>query len=376
MLAIGRFYDDRLQYEGFNISILLSSIYCIITYYIVFLFGRHELNKAKIFQYIFFVFVIISNLMLWIIYGLNDYGLSKFLDFVLITMPISIVISQVFKNKDIKYLLYVIFGVSIFLLFISLINVSDLILERQGVLGGGPIVLSRWLGIGALISFFYKPIKRYRLVLFPAFIVMALLTGSRGPIAAIFIVMLIHFFFNFKRLFLKTLLVLSLVIIAIFASGIHNQFLEIKTVSRVFMNMSEGGLAQSTEGRSILIQSSFEQIFKHPMGVGFGNWQDFSHLRSYFLTKDLFYPHNVFLEIFCELGVLVGIIFVIYVLIIFFYSFTLFIRNKNDLFQVLFYIFAFLMFNSMISGDFSDARMLFVFMSLISIKGLNYVNNL
>ena len=32
--------------------------------------------------------------------------------------------------------------------------------------------------------------------------------------------------------------------------------------------------------------------------------------------------------------------------------------------------------NYLISGDFSDARMLFVFMSLISIKGLNYVNNL
>ena len=183
-------------------------------------------------------------------------------------------------------------------------------------------------------------------------------------------------FFNFRRLFIKTLLILSLIIIAIFSSGIHHQLLEVRTVSRVFMNISDGGIAQSTEGRAVLFQSSFEQFFKYPIGVGFGNWQDYSHVRSYLVTKDLYYPHNIFLEIFCELGFLVGIIFIIYVIVVFFYGFTSFLRKKNYLFQLLFYIFAFLIFNSMISGDFSDARILFVFMSLISVKGLKYVNNL
>ena len=94
------------------------------------------------------------------------------------------------------------------------------------------------------------------------------------------------------------------------------------------------------------------------------------------ITKDLFYPHNIFLEIFCELGIFVGFIFIVYVIILFIQSFRLFINHNNELLKLLFYIFAYLLFNSMISGDFSDARLLFVVMSVLSVKELKYVNNL
>ena len=90
----------------------------------------------------------------------------------------------------------------------------------------------------------------------------------------------------------------------------------------------------------------------------------------------MYYPHNIFMEIFCELGLFTGLLFFVYVIKVFLDNFRSIIEQKNNLHQLIFYIFAYLLFNSMISGDLSDARLLFIFMSLISIKDFKYVNNM
>ena len=377
MLAIGRFYDHRLEFYGVNLTIILSSIYSVILICIFLLIKKSELTFSKILQYSFFSIAILSNLVLWIFYDFNEYGLIKFLNFILITIPISIIISERFSRKDAKTLIWVLFGISFMLLSISLINISSLAENRSGVLGGGPIILSRWLCLGAIISFFHPKLKKYRIILFPLFIIVALFTGSRGPIMSILITMTLYFFLNFRKLFWRFIVLLSLLISLVFITGFHNQLLEVKTVSRVFMNVQDGGGGKSTSGRTILFQTSIDEIIEYPLGVGMGNFEEFANERFFLKRMSLHYSHNIFLEIFCELGFLSSFIFLIYVLVVFLSSFISIINNqKNELLQLLFYIFAFLLLNSMISGDLSDARILFIVIALLSIKEIKNVNNL
>ncbi|MBT3418313.1 MAG: O-antigen ligase family protein [Flavobacteriales bacterium] len=374
MLAIGRFYDHRLEVYGVNLTIILSSIYSIILICIFLLIKKSELTFSKILQYSFFSIAILSNLVLWIFYDFNEYGLIKFLNFILITIPISVIISERFSRKDAKTLIWVLFGISFMLLSISLINISSLAENRSGVLGGGPIILSRWLCLGAIISFFHPKLKKYRIILFPLFIIVALFTGSRGPIASILITMTLYFFLNFRKLFWRFIVLLSLLISLVFITGFHNQLLEVKTVSRVFMNVQDGGGGKSTSGRTILFQTSIDEIIEYPLGVGFGNWEVYSKDRSTLSLKKLFYPHNLLLEILCEMGFVTSIIFILYVVFI---LLNTIIKLKNNVgLNILFYTFAFLLLNSMISGDLSDARLLFVVLSLLSIKEIRNVNNL
>ena len=374
MLAIGRFYDHRLEVYGVNLTIILSSIYSVILICIFLLIKKSELTSSKILQYSFFSIAILSNLVLWIFYDFNEYGLIKFLNFILITIPISVIISERFSRKDAKTLIWVLFGISFMLLSISLINISSLAENRSGVLGGGPIILSRWLCLGAIISFFHPKLKKYRIILFPLFIIVALFTGSRGPIVSILITMTLYFFLNFRKLFWRFIVLLSLLISLVFITGFHNQLLEVKTVSRVFMNVQDGGGGKSTSGRTILFQTSIDEIIEYPLGVGFGNWEVYSKDRSTLSLKKLFYPHNLLLEILCEMGFVTSIIFILYVVFI---LLNTIIKLKNNVgLNILFYIFAFLLLNSMISGDLSDARLLFVVLSLLSIKEIRNVNNL
>tara|TARA_Y100000739_G_C20606288_1_gene465749 strand:- start:352 stop:1482 length:1131 start_codon:yes stop_codon:yes gene_type:complete len=376
MIAIGRFYDPRISILGINLSWILSLAYFITIYYLTKLVHQIKLNTVNVIQIIFYFVAIISTLSLWLIYGVNQDGLDKLLVFTLITFPVSILISQIFSADDAHNLLRILFGFSCILLLISLMNISSLASLRQGVLGGGPIVLARWLGLGAIVCFFYNPIKKYRWFLFPLFIIIALFTGSRGPFYSILIILFIYLFINFRRIFFRSISVILVLFSIIYFSGIANDLPP--TVSRVFMNFLDGGLLQSTQGRSILLETSLNQLFDNPFGVGLGNWQEYADNKNFLVAHKppLYYPHNIFMEIICELGIFTGLLFFVYVIKVFFDNFRSIIHQKNNLHQVIFYIFAYLLFNSMISGDLSDARLLFIFMSLISINNFKYVNNM
>ena len=368
MLAIGRFYDSRLEIYGVNLTILLSSLYCI---FLIALFLTKKFIKIsvlKVLQYLFYFSLIVSNLVLWIFYDVQEYGFIKFINLLLITIPISIIVSEYFKIKDRNFFIYILLSISVFLLLIAIFNFSSLSSTRSGVLGGGPIVLSRWLCFGALILLFHPKIKNFRLLYFTIFLVMSLFTGSRGPFFSLLFVMFIYLLMNFRRIFLKVLFVLTLLISIIFISGLHNKLAEFGTVSRIFMNINEGGFRKST-ARSILYKTSINEFISYPFGVGSGNFAVYSDKRMYLENKQLFYPHNIFLEIFLEFGLFSGLFFFIYILYSTIKSYNLNIKDRNnDYGNLLFYTFVFLILNSMISGDLNDARLLLVFIPLMSIE--------
>ena len=368
MLAIGRFYDPRLELYGVNFTIILSSFYCIFLIAIFFTIKSIKITHLKVIQYLLYSSLIVSNLFLWMFYDAQDYGVIKFINLVLITLPIAIIVSEKFKVEDRNLFIYILLSISTLLLLLSIFNFSSLSSNRSGVLGGGPIVLSRWLCFGSLILFFHPKVKRFKLVYALIFLIMALFTGSRGPFFSLFIVMFIYLFINFKKIFWKSVFVLSLLVSIILISGLYKKMSEFKTVSRVFMNVSEGGMRKST-GRSVLYETAINEIIEHPFGIGSGNFDMYSDRKMYLKNKKLYYPHNLFLEIFTEFGLFSGVLFFIYIFYATIKSYKLNIKDRNNEYgNLLFYTFAFLLLNSMISGDLNDARLLLVFIPLMSIE--------
>ena len=366
MMAIGRFYDERLALLGINFSIIFSSIFMVLFFSVLFLFKSTKIDLNKILLYIFYCFLIISSLILWIIYGVTDYGLVKFFNLVLIPLPISLVIIEKFNNRDRDLMITILLGISVLLLLFTFFSLSTLSSTRSGVLGGGPIVLSRWLCFGAVVVLFHPRIKRFKVIYILLFLFAALFTGSRGPIFSIFLVMILYFFFNFRKVFFRTIILLSFLISILFFTGIFDQLLQYNNVSRVFMNIGEGGF-NKPNNRSYIFESSIQEIISYPLGVGSGNFVEYTEDPSFFKNKDLFYPHNLFFEILCEFGIITFLVFMIYLLQSLL-SFKINLFNKRETRNMMFYSFAFLFFNSMVSGDLNDARLLFVFIPLMLVK--------
>ena len=61
-------------------------------------------------------------------------GFEKLLNFILITVPISIIISQKFNTKDRNFFILVLLGVSSFSFLITIYSFSSISLSRSGVL--------------------------------------------------------------------------------------------------------------------------------------------------------------------------------------------------------------------------------------------------
>ena len=120
-------------------------------------------------------------------------------------------IIEKFNNKDRDLMINILLGISVLLLLFTLFSLSTLSSTRSGVLGGGPIVLSRWLCFGAIVVLFHPQIKRFNFIYMILFVLASLFTGSRGPIFSLFLVMILYFFFNFRKVFFRTIILLSLI---------------------------------------------------------------------------------------------------------------------------------------------------------------------
>ena len=204
----------------------------------------------------------------------------------------------------------------------------------------------------------------FRFLLISLFIVYSLISGSRGPITILFFIGLFYFFLNFRKIFLKSVLFVSIIIIALLFTDVPKKISELGRTDRVFLNVSKrGGSSESTQTRFELAERSYNLTKKYPFGIGAGNWQlkankfDSTHLMAHE------YPHNLIFEIFNEYGIIAGIIFLLYILHITLLGFAKMINSrkiKSSLYPFLFYLWLFLLLNAMLSGSLDDARLLFI----------------
>ena len=403
LLAIGRVYDSRLLVFGINLSLILSCTY--FSFLMVFLFSIKNifLNKTRLILYSFFAFVILITPILWTVYGINalpistygnsyqdyilhtsnygflgvsEYGVLKYLNFVLITVPISFVILQIFKYSDVKNLFLILLAVVLLLLFFAITGLFETPREdgRISVIGCGPIVFGRWMGFGAL-TLFFLPIKiknLYRFTLIILLILYCFSSGSRGPVLSLLLTFLLYFFLNFRFIFIRFIVFMSLLISIFFVTNISNNLSEFGKADRVFVNFaSKGGSSQSTQTRFELVDRSLDLMFKYPFGVGVGNWQIKANEYNPNFLMPHKYPHNLLLELINEHGIIAACLFLLFIMYAFYFSYVnmkRYLNDKSSLYALLFYMSIFLFLNVMLSGSLNDSRLLFVTLCCVLIN--------
>ncbi|QOQ69295.1 O-antigen ligase family protein [Photobacterium damselae] len=261
------------------------------------------------------------------------------------------------RKLNFKYLAYFL----IFFLFIALLfKLKNGLFNRDvKFIMLGPIVFGRLMGIGLLLSIFSIDSK-YKNIIALSFLFGVLLSFSKGPILSLSLVFLLYLFLNKK---IKSLLFLSVFIFLIYLNinSVINYFIsfDIPSLSRILNviyvlvnggDVTNGSNYGSIGSRSDMYKATINLIQLHPLGVGVGLWS------NYISIEGLKYPHNLFLEVFSELGVFLGVLFLIPFLLF------LLVRKNN---QMLFLICMFLLFNQMVSGSIADARYL-LFFSVVS----------
>jgi len=368
VIAIGRLYDERLSVSGINISLVISFIFVFSSVLYISYIKNIKISKSKFNLLLFFLFILLITPILWMTFGVVEFGLYKFLNFILITIPISVIILEKLSYHEIKNLFLILIGLVFFLCFFAITGLFETPRPdgRISILGGGPITFARWMGYGVLALIFLPIKKKYFLRLFfiSLFFIYCLVSGSRGPITILILIGAFYFFLNFRKLFLRSILFFSIIIVALLFTDVPKKILEIGRTDRVFLNVSKrGGSSESTQTRFELADRSYNLSKKYPLGIGAGNWQikanqlDSTHLMAHE------YPHNLIFEIFNEYGVIAGLIFLLYILQITIIGFAKMINNKNDntsLYPFLFYLWIFLLLNAMLSGSLDDSRLLFI----------------
>ena len=367
MLAIGRVYDERLEFFGINLSIILSVSFLLLSIPLLLSIKRVKHFNTKRLFYYFLLIIIILPPMLCLYFDYDTFGFEKYFNFIFIVIPLVIIVIETFKYNDVRIFFKILLGFIIVLSLIGLLvvlNSSD----RLSVLGGGPIVFARWMNIGLIILFFIKQssINKKSILLMLFFLVLSLAAGSRGPVFSLAITFAVYFFLNFQKVFLRVLFFSFLIASIAFFSGINTSILGIGKTERLVTKDN-----RSKNARMVFASRSFDLMSHYPLGVGLGNWQVYANkIKPTHLLKHQ-YPHNLVLEIFAELGIISGILFLILLLKILFYNYKKMYLNKNNehsFYPLLFYLQFYLIINSFFSGSLNDSRLLFVVMAMSLIE--------
>ena len=365
LLAIGNFYDERLVIYEINITLMISVFYTISSLFLLLKNKYLSFNVSKFVLYLFMFLTILITPINWIIYGLNDYSLIKYISFALIVIPICYISIEVLKKEDMNKFLWIFVGVSSMLMllgFMSLGNISDLDGGRMSVMGGGPIVFSRWMMIAVLIILFNKnKYSKFLYLLIPLFLFMSFTAGSRGPIYSFLIVIFFYFLFTFRKNFFKIIIFSLVALISILTLSLteNDKGAGSQSTSRVF-NISTGSYSRIDR-----VDRSLKLVFNAPFGVGIGNWAQESNTFFDHQHEDNKYPHNIFLELVNESGIIVLLIFIILLITIFDDSLLLlFYEDRYYFIRLTFILFVYLFINSLVSGDIIDNRLMFIMLAL------------
>lgn len=383
MIAVGRIYDERITVFDINLSIILSALYIIFSIPILASIRSVVFSRSKRLLYGFYFLIIFITPILWLYYGFPldtkiAPGLEKYYNFILIVIPITIILIEKASAKEVYKFLHVLFILVLALSFLAIFGIQQTANEsnRLSVLGGGSIIFARWLGFGVIYLFFSRRSGFFfRFIFIMLFVILMMATGSRGPIFSLFLLSIAYIFFTFNRNILK---VGSFIIVLLISFPVIDSVFDISklgNVDRIGMNFSSHGVKKkATSARVVFNARSVDLIVNHPFGVGAGNWHMMVNKQQpeHLIRHE--YPHNIFLEIFSEYGLLTGIVFFLLIARVL-YKGNRMSYNKDKLEHImLYYMFLFYFLNAMVSGMLVDSRFMFLLIGLIICnKKLEYV---
>ena len=239
---------------------------------------------------------------------------------------------------------------------------------------GNPIGVGRIFSVLSLISIiciFYEK-NKYKKMFYILSTILGLIitisTNSRGPFFALIISILIYLFF-FTKLNMKKivygLILISLLFIIIFSLLPESLISRYKLFwnKEVHISEKQASVFSTTKIREHFLNQSINHLKNNPekviLGIGVGGFSYISANR-----EGRLYPHNIFMEIILELGLIGLILFVLPFL--FLLNDFLITKNKinnEENRQIILWIMLIILFflNAQVSGDINDNRLLWFF---------------
>lgn len=347
LLLGGSILSVFLAIVGIGIPSLLF-IYIIV--FSLFLILPRYLVKVRVEDVLFFqlTFLIFFTLIFFSININSSFGISKIYMF-LYAIGIKFIIISLIDTTPISYcyekfirmiglfssVTLTVFGVLYLAGFTEAYNSDD---ARDILIGSrNPIWLSRFSCDLIFITIFAFFIKRNGIV----FVVLGIFfggliiffAGARGPALALGIT-LIYLLLKFTSL---RYIVLLLYLVCFFLSICYFLYLD------SFIEINPYSISARIQSYMVAIELIKENYF----GIGFGEFGFY-----YFGENIYYYPHNIFLEIFSELGIL-G--FALFLVLIYFVFKS---RAKKNIF---YYLFIMALINAQFSGDLVGNSNVFVY---------------
>jgi O-antigen ligase len=268
----------------------------------------------------------------WIVYlfisGLSTaegiWKLQMYLSIVVLPAMLILVLALANPSVFQKYFMNVLLFLNIFIVFFLCFNIVSVSIIH----GAAGIERIIWLSRGIGISIAYiviTPAWRRHNILYTVLIAVLfgvmIYIGSRGPVISLLLTLWLFFFVKYYRknvlIFFLSAWVMVIIVIAFFNIGYLTDF------TRSFVTHGNTSKITGFANDRISVYTPTLRIFAdHPLvGVGLGQWwmayQKYNRLADWERTiaiekkirglLDVQYPHNIFLEILSELG-LVGMV--------------------------------------------------------------------
>ncbi|MEZ8024972.1 O-antigen ligase family protein [Vibrio sp. 1F255] len=351
MVIGGVFYEDRLVVLDVSINTIMFFLSVMLVY--ISYYPRYFIFRSKMTLCLSGVIIIIPILILSS--NANFQGMEKYLNSLFLGLLGYLIVINAINYSLKEYIL------KLSILFILVLFVAAVIwklkygfwLRHINYFMNGPIVFGRNMAVGFFLTAIFLPFgKKINIILLLIFFFGVLWSMSKGPIIALAASSLYFLYQKNKPSFL--LLVVSIFISMLFLlytsidlsdTPLHR----IQIGFQALLGISNSSSAAGSVGiRSEMIADTIMIINGNLiLGIGAGNWQS---VLNYPFT----YPHNIFIEVFSDLGIIFGAI-----LLLPYIGFL--VRPTNKIFVLP----LFFLISHQVSGDISDARWLLLF-SLLS----------
>lgn len=350
-------------------------LFSILVLNFIFKLLKNKKIKSNVIASLVYLFILFFYMTISLLYCTNiEFGFDKTIKFAMLSIGTVIFPIICFnKPKEIRNVFFLL------LAFSYLYAISNLYIGTGYVFNTDYIGVARLIGLGVIISMVYMiNIKNNRLINFfllasvIIFSISILITGSRQVLLSLFIIVIYYFMYFVTRFSLKSKLkyltgLIFILFIILFLN--YKQYIQLNSINRLIeliLNInSTGGIFKSDLNRLSLFRAAISGFIKNPViGKGIASYYSLIGFDSIYV-----YPHNIILEILCELGA-IGIAIVIFFSnkvyrdFKYFTKYTLPSTQSRFYIQIINLILVYSLINSMVSGDINSNKYIWLALGL------------